>query len=145
MNRKLAVLLVNSISVSRGLSGIYVFYLLSVRRFLLALIIFIGFALTDKFDGYLARVLDSKTRVGAEIDASMDTLLIALTILGCSIIFGWSSYILIAILMAIVLLWVSQFIFPKHQKRLSAILTVAGIGGYIITGFMLAWLAVASV
>ena len=66
------------------------FFVLAVsdREFSLALWIFIVAGLTDAFDGYLARRMDMRSRIGAYLDPIADKLLITVAYIALTIPFG---------------------------------------------------------
>lgn len=57
-----------------------------------ALVLFTLAALTDALDGYLARVLNQKTKLGATIDPIADKLLIVSAFISLSIVSGLPEY-----------------------------------------------------
>jgi len=60
----------------------------SERDFSLALLIFVVAGLTDAFDGYLARRMDMRSRIGAYLDPIADKMLITVAYIALTIPFG---------------------------------------------------------
>ena len=69
------------------------------QNFLLALILFVIAGITDGLDGFLARVLKQKSRLGAMIDPLADKFLL-LTAFVCLGIQGWIPFWLIVIVIS---------------------------------------------
>jgi len=59
----------------------------------LALVVFILASITDGLDGYLARLLDQKTKLGAMMDPVADKLLIVSAFISLSFVSGLPAYI----------------------------------------------------
>jgi cardiolipin synthase len=63
------------------------------HRLDLAFIVFLGATITDALDGYLARVRNEKTRLGAFMDPLADKMLIGSAFISFSIVTGLPAYI----------------------------------------------------
>lgn len=122
----------NLVSLSRIIGGFLVLYAVTHQGYLLSIILFSLFLLTDKLDGYLARKFKSTSKLGAEIDSASDFIFVSLVIIGAINVLGILYYYLLIPGLAVLILWLCQFIFPKARTTLSKILIIFGFISFII-------------
>ncbi|MEW4567758.1 CDP-diacylglycerol--glycerol-3-phosphate 3-phosphatidyltransferase [Tautonia sp. JC769] len=67
----------NALSVARLFFGVATLWLIEVRWYIPALVLFLIAAITDALDGYVARLLKQETAFGRQLDPLIDKLLIA--------------------------------------------------------------------
>ncbi|MCE0505593.1 MULTISPECIES: CDP-diacylglycerol--glycerol-3-phosphate 3-phosphatidyltransferase [unclassified Roseivivax] len=89
--------------------GVAVMFLYFARPFAdwCALILFMGAAITDWFDGYLARAWGAETKLGAMLDPIADK---AMVVIALMVIVGYSSYSPWLVLPATVILFREVFV-----------------------------------
>lgn len=74
-------------------------HLLVEQRYLFALVVFVGAALSDALDGFLARALDQRSQLGAVLDPAADKLMM----LGTTLTLTWIGLLPVWVAAAIVL------------------------------------------
>lgn len=76
----------NILTILRILSIPLFIILLSDELYFLALVLFVGAAVTDALDGFLARTLRQKTTLGSYLDPIADKLLLSSSFVTCAIL-----------------------------------------------------------
>ena len=135
----------NTLTILRILSiPVFVIFLL-YDRFFFALLIFIGAGITDGLDGWIARVFNQRTTIGAYLDPIADKLMlttafIVLAIL--EIIPSWLTVIVIArdviILLGILMLFLTSHkveIKPIFLGKASTVMQLVTIAWALVTQF----------
>jgi cardiolipin synthase len=69
----------NCLSYIRAMLGICVFFYIFQKKYIAAIVLFVIAAITDLFDGYLARLWSSTSKFGALLDPIADKILINLS------------------------------------------------------------------
>jgi CDP-diacylglycerol--glycerol-3-phosphate 3-phosphatidyltransferase len=67
----------NALSVARLFFGVATLWLIEIKWYIPALVLFLIAAITDALDGYVARLLKQETAFGRQLDPLIDKLLIA--------------------------------------------------------------------
>jgi CDP-diacylglycerol--glycerol-3-phosphate 3-phosphatidyltransferase len=67
----------NTLTVGRLVLAAFVFGLIGLEQYALALVLFVAAALSDALDGYLARLLAQDTPIGRQLDPLIDKVIVS--------------------------------------------------------------------
>lgn len=128
----------NAVTLLRLIAVPFVFRALSLGRFTLALVLLVVFASTDWIDGYLARVLDQVSRLGALFDPAVDRIFIIAVAYGLyvsELVPLWAVLVVVirdagVLVMAAVL--VSRDVTPPPVSRLGKVASFAVVSAAVV-------------
>lgn len=142
--QKIRITIPDYITLSRFVAMPIIFALIMAKHTNIAFLVYAAAALTDTFDGKVARLLNQKTRFGGMLDALADRCLcapIVLALLIKDIIPVWALVILIcyAVMEAPLGAWITLkyrkfYLYFVHRNsiRYFAVILFAVIGGYVL-------------
>jgi len=134
----------NILSLFRLISAPIVMFAILNDKMHFALILFIIAALTDLFDGYIAKKLKEETKLGEILDKVADKILIALPFIGILIKYNMLIWLLVfAFIILIYIIFGFEFL-KKHHKpvlfgRMLFSLQVITLGLFILD-FVYKWI-----
>ena len=131
----------NTLTILRLLAapGVAVMFLYFTRPYAdwFAFVLFVGAAVTDWFDGYLARLWKQESKIGAMLDPIADK---AMVVIALMIIVGYSSYSPWIVLPATVILFREVFVsgLREYLGQIAGTLTVTKLAKLKTTAQMIA-------